>query len=436
MRGRTGTPLPMLAFAGVGVPVTLLCIAYMATVGRRWLPTVSGGDRMRAAQLPEELARAYDLRANLFRMKVVEESTIRGRSLRDAGIGQRWQLEVLLVQRPRGSRMRSIHPTPDLVFETGDEVYMEGEDALAWDFAEEANVQFGLAGPRSLGRVLGHGVTLAEVTLPPRSEAIGKTFRELEFRKAHGLSVLAMWRRGEVLTQGLADTPLALGDGFLVSGGAEAVRALKGDHRYIVMAQGIEAEDVRQAPVALGLLAAALLPPLLGWLPLAVSAMGAALLMVATRCVSVSALREATDFRILFLIAGTIPLGIALEQRGVASGMAAGVLALEPALGGAGVLAVLFVVAAVLSTTSNNGAAAVILAPVAWEVAHVSGLAAEKTFMAVAFGTSCAFLLPFAHQCNLLVMSPGGYATRDFARVGLGMSLVMGAGTVLLLTLL
>ena len=436
MRQRTGEALDMLVFAEVGVPVTALCIAYMALLGRRGLPTESAGDKMRAAQAPEDLARAYGLKANMYRMKLVADSAIVGQTLRDAGIGHRYQLKVLLIQRPRGTRMRTIHPDPDVVFTAGDELYMEGEEGAAWEFAEEAGVQFGLAGPRSLERVLGHGVTLAEVTLPPRSDALGKTFRELDFRKHHRLSVLSLYRNGQVHMQTLADMPLSLGDGFLVSGSADAVRAFSHDPRFIVMTQDLEGEDVRRAPVALVLLLVALLPPLLGWLPLALSAMAAALLMVATRCVSVASIKDATDFRILFLIAGTIPLGLALEQRGVAQEMASGVLALEGSLGAPGVIAVLFLVSAVLSTTSNNGAAAVILAPVAWEVTQGSGIPLEKTFMAVAFGTSCAFLLPFAHQCNLLVMGPGGYVTRDFARVGLGMSIVMAIGTVVLLTVL
>jgi di/tricarboxylate transporter len=158
--------------------------------------------------------------------------------------------------------------------------------------------------------------------------------------------------------------------------------------------------------------------------------------MRATRCVSMAGIRECMDFRILFLIAGTIPLGMALEHHGVAAQAARGILEVEPLLGSAGVTAALFLIAAILSTTSNNGAAAVILAPVAYNVAAGSSLGETQTFLAVAFGTSCAYVLPFAHQCNLMVMGAGGYRTRDFARVGIGMSLVMAAGTIIMLQLI
>ena len=127
---------------------------------------------------------------------------------------------------------------------------------------------------------------------------------------------------------------------------------------------------------------------------------------------------------------------MALEQHGVAGETASWILKLGDPLGAAGVLSALFVISAVLSTTSNNGAAAVILSPVAWQVSQTSGLALEKTLLAVAFGTSCAYMLPFAHQCNLMVMGPGGYRTKDFAKVGLGMSLVMAIMTIVMLVVI
>ena len=436
LRERTGTGLDLVDFAAVGVPVTAACILYMALVGRRWLPSESGGDRLRRAQLPDELARAYGLTGNLHRMRVMPQSTVADKSLREADIDGTWQLKVVLVRRPRGSFKRSRHPTPDLVLEPGDEVYVQGRTEDAWRFSEDAIVQYGMAEDGSVDRLMEQGVTLAEVTVPPRSEALSKTFRDLRFRNEFDLSVLALWRRDEIMSTGLADTELILGDAFLVSGSGADIRKLGRDPRFIVLAEGVQGEDVRRAPLAVGLLLLALLPPLFGWLPLAVSALGSALLMRATRCVSMAGIRESMDFRILFLIAGTIPLGIALEYHGVAAGTAKAILQVEPMLGSAGVTAALFLIAAVVSTTSNNGAAAVILAPVAYQIAMGSTMTVEKTFLAVAFGTSCAFVLPFAHQCNLMVMGAGGYRTRDFARVGVGMSVVMAISTILMLELL
>ena len=434
LRGEEG--IAMLDFAAVGVPVTLACILYMAFIGRRLLPTREGGERRRRGQLPDELARAYGLPSKLHRMRIGEQSTCAGQSLAQADVDGKWGLTVVLVQRPRGTRMRTLHPTPDLVLEPDDELYLEGTAEDAFAFSEECWVQYGIAEAGSMDQIMEQGVALAEVTIPPRSEAIGQTIRTLKFRNEFSLSVLSIWRRDEILDDNLADIPLELGDALLVSGAGRDIRRLGRDPRFIALFEGAQDQDVRRAPLAVALLLLALVPPLMGWLPLALSALGAALLMRATRCVSMAGIRESMDFRILFLIAGTIPLGIALEQHGVASGAAHALLSIEPMLGSTGVIAAIFVISAILSTTSNNGAAAVILAPVAWEVAAGSDLDVKTTVLAVAFGTSCAYMLPFAHQCNLMVMGSGGYRTRDFARVGLGMSIVMAAATVFMLQLL
>ena len=126
------------------------------------------------------------------------------------------------------------------------------------------------------------------------------------------------------------------------------------------------------------------MPPVLGWYPLAVSGLASALLMVATGCVSLRAAQKAIDLRIIFLIIGTVPLGDALFQTGVAGKLAAILFPAGMGLGQFYVFGVLFAVSALLSTTSNNAAAAVVLSPVAYAAAQSSGVDVGKAFLAVA----------------------------------------------------
>jgi len=305
----------------------------------------------------------------------------------------------------------------------------------AWRFAEDQTVQFGYAGPDAVSEILGRGVTLGELTLDPRSEAEGKTLTQLDFRKRYGLNVISLWRGEKTIGRGLADVPLLLGDALLVSGPPGNLRAMHEDADFILLGNHRRIGDRSRAPWAILAVAVALIPPLLNWLPLAVSVIAGGLITVTTGCLSPAQARRAIDWQILFLLIGTIPLGLALEYQGVAAQVAGGILQLQGSLGQAGVLAALYIVAAVLSTTSNNAATAVILAPVAAALAEPSGLGLTKTFLAVAYGTSCAFLLPFAHQCNLMVMGPGAYETKDFLRAGVGMSVVVAASTIALLAL-
>jgi di/tricarboxylate transporter len=436
LRIRTGTGLGMFEFAKVGIPVSVLGILFMVTIGRRLLPERSSEDRLQDALVPEEIARSYGLAKNFYRMRVTDASSLVGTSIADAQIRSEYDLVVVMVFRPGNLRRRWMNPRPDIVFQPGDEVYLEGQAEDAWRISEEMLLQFGVAGPQSLKRVLGHGVTVAEVTLSPHSQAHRRTLRELDFRSRYGLNVLALWRNGKAVTRDIAERQLRLGDAMLVSGRPARLRQLAGDPDYIVLSDDSRIEDVRRAPLAVLLLLVAIVPPIVGWLPLAVSALASALLMVGTRCISLTGAQRCVDFRVLFLIIGTIPLGKALEEQGLAEVAARLVTDLGGVLGTPGTILVLFGLASILSTTVNNGAAAVILAPVAAQVAAATDLGATRAFLAVAIGASCVFALPFGNQCNLMVMGPGGYTPKDFLRAGSGMALVMAATTVLVLSVL
>jgi di/tricarboxylate transporter len=283
-------------------------------------------------------------------------------------------------------------------------------------------------------RILGRGQTLAEVSIAPRSPALGRSVRELRFRARYGLNAISIWRRGAAV-ENPADIPLEMGDALLVSGPVASVRSLGSDPDYIVLTDQSETVDVRRAPLAFLLLLVAVLPPILGLAPLAVSALASALLMIVTRCVSVEEARRAIEWRVVFLIAGTLPLGLALEQTGVAQVVARAILDTTSPLGESATLAGLFLLSAIVSVTSSHGAAAVIIAPIGAQVAGHGALGLETALLSVAYGCSCSFVLPLA-PWNLIVMGPGGYQTRDFLRFGGGLSLVMGATVVGMLSIL
>jgi di/tricarboxylate transporter len=434
LEGRTGEPFSIFRFAVVGIPIVITGILYAITVGRKLLPDRSEEDRLREAALPEELAQSYGLMRNLSRLRVTPSSTVAGRTIAEADIRNRAGLQVVLVHRRRGLVSRYLEPSPDLSLEPGDFLYVEGSDEASWAFAEDEGLQYAMAGPRAIERILGRGQTLAEVTIAPRSPVFGRSLRDLRFRSRYGLNALSLWRHGAPMPSP-ADIPLELGDAFLVSGPVARIRDLAADPDYILLSDQSEVIDVSRAPRAFALLLLAVLPPILGILPLSISALMSALLMVVTRCLTIEEARRAIEWKVVFLIAGTLPLGLALETTGVASTIARGIVGVTSPLGEPATLAGLFFVAMAVAVTSSNAAAAVIIAPIAGEVAAAGNVGLEAGLLAVAYGCSCAFILPLA-QWNLMVMGPGGYQTRDFVRYGTGLSLVMGATTVALLSIL
>jgi di/tricarboxylate transporter len=426
--------LEVFDFAWIGIPIVATGILFVTFAGRRLLPERTTEDRLREAKLPEDVARSYGLEQNLFLMRLVPASHVAGKTIAQSDVRRRYGLGIVMVRRQGPLGGRHLEPRPETVLLPGDLLYVEGDDEAAWRFAEEELLQFGLAGPTTIEKILGRGIVLAECTLSPHGEAVGRTFKQLDFRKRYGCTVISLWRREARTTEGLADIPLEVGDAFLVSGPTERIRLLAQDPDFIVLSDVSQAEDLGRAPLAILWLLVAVVPPIVGWLPVAASALAAAILMAVSRCVSRVALQRAMDVKVLSLMIGTIPLGTAMDQRGVAAAIAGLLAPLGEGLGVPGVLGTLFVLSAVLSILSSNAAAAVIVAPIAAKAAVTAGIGLPHAMLAVAYGASCAFVLPFS-QTNILVMAPGGYQARDFFRVGLPVSIVMAVTAIVGLSL-
>jgi di/tricarboxylate transporter len=426
-------PLEVFDFAPVGLAVTVAGILFLALIGRRMLSKAKRDDRRRK-RLPEDVARSFNLAESLLMFGVKEASTAKGRTLGDLALPAAYGMNPLMVRRPGPMGDRWIPPDAGVVLQAGDRLYAQGAESSAWLLAESELLQFGLAGPRAVERILGRGTTLAEVAVPPRSAFIGKTLDHEDFTARFGLQVLAVWRADGAEVEEPLLHELEVGDNFLVSGPARAVHRLEAQADFTVLTDQSQVEDVTRAPLALSILLAALLPAVLLGTPLALSAMGGALLMVVTGCVTPPGLRRSVDWNVLALIVGTLPLGLALEQQGIAEIVASALVSVGSALSSVGVLGILFGLSAILAVLASNAAAALIVAPIAARAAAAAGVDPGTALLAVAYGCSCAFVLPFA-QWNLMVAVPGGYRTRDYLRVGGWTTLVYAATAIALLAL-
>ena len=427
--------LGMFEFTIVGIPICVVGILYMALIGTRLLGRRGTDDALKRESFRERMIKRYHPEKKLFRMTVPSGSDLAGRTIAQASLGKRYGLEVIQIGRKKGLRYLFLDVHGDLTIMAGDVLLARGDDEEAQKLAEAHSISAEVATEDEAEQLWGRGLNAAEVSLSPHSAFLDRTLIDIHFRDVFSLSVLAIGRRGELIEKDLGATALKLGDTLVVYGPIRKIRKLEESDDLIFLDRQRSEEDVRRAPIALLLLAVAVLPPVLGWYPLAVSALASALLMMATGCVSFRGAQQAIDLRILFLIIGTVPLGDALFQTGVAGKLAATLFPAGMELGKFYVFGVLFAVSALLSTTSNNAAAAVILSPVAYAAAESSGVDVGMAFLAVAYGASCAFVLPFAHQCNLMIMGPGGYQTKDFVKVGIGLSIVMAVTAVVLLAL-
>lgn len=432
-----GDDLPgfgVLDFVPVGVPVIIVGIAYMALAGRRLLPhsgLMPQGEAPGGQQL--DLADVYRLSERLFRARVPASSRLAGKPLlqsrlRDCGAN--------VIALERGERVIPAPPAA-MLLDRGDVLFLEGK-------LDEFVAAGGAAGLELLplsdgqaGYLESEVVGVTEVVLAPRSTLLGQTLRMARFREKYGMNALGIWRAGRPIRSNLSDLPLAYGDALLLHGPRERMPLLRTEPDLILLDGGRHERQVTVsrwqrwlAPAIMlaALVLAAFNTPLVGGIMLA-----AAVLMVLTKILTMDQAYGAIEWRSVFLVAGMLPLGLALNKSGAAGMLADKLIAgLGPA-GPLALLAGLFGLTVLLTQMMNGAAVATVIAPIAISAAQETGLDPRSLAMAVALASSVAFLTPLGHPVNVLVMGPGGYRFKDFFRVGWPLALLISVVVMVLL---
>ncbi|MDX1416546.1 MAG: SLC13 family permease, partial [Candidatus Promineifilaceae bacterium] len=267
---------------------------------------------------------------------------------------------------------------------------------------------------------------LAEVTLSPRSELIGRSLRNISFRARYDLSVLAMRHHGQSILTNMHDVPLEFGDSLLIQGEKKQIELLYDDDDFLVLdTPPIETRRLSKAPLALGILIGVLLVIAFGWLNPAIAMLSGALLLVITGVLTMQEAYQSIDWKSVFLIAGILPLGLAMETTGTAQLIADLIVDFMGDYGALGVLVGFFVMTSLLTAVISNAAATVLVVPIAIESALSLQASPYAFVMAVVIAASTSFILPIGHQANIIVYGPGGYRFFDYTKVGVGLSLLL-----------
>ena len=280
-------------------------------------------------------------------------------------------------------------------------------------------------------------VGLEEAVLSPHTTLVGKTLREIHFRAKYGLSVLAIWREGRAFRANLGEMALRFGDAFLLYGSRDRIQLLGTDPDFLVLNEEVqEAPRTNKALLAVLIMAIVLTPVIFGLVPIAIMVVVGVTLMVLSGCLTMDEAYRAIEWKAVFLIAGMIPLGIALQKTGAASFVATWMVSLLGVYGPTAVMAGLYILTSLTSQVMPNPAAAVLLAPIALNTANDLGISPYTLMMTVAVAASAAFLSPVGHPANLLVMGPGGYRFSDYLKIGLPLTLVILVVVVLVMPII
>jgi di/tricarboxylate transporter len=381
----------------------------------------------------EDLARVYHLNERFLTLHVPADSMWVGKSLVESRIGDAFGFTVLGIVRNGSTHLM---PEPDERLEAGDTLMVKGAPEMlatlaVWRGLQELEIENEV--PASWAELESPEVGLAEVVLSPETTLEGKTLRQLNFREKYGLTVLAIWRRGTAHRTELRDMALRFGDAILVYGPRQKLRVLGREPDFLVLTGG-EQEPPRaeKAPIAVGIMIAILLPVFFGLLPISIAAVIGATLMVLSRCLTMEEAYRFIEWPAVFLIAGMMPLGIAMEQTGAAVFLADGVISVVGGMGPRAVLAGIYILTSLATQIIPTAALVVLMTPIAINTAADLGLSPLPLMMTMAMAASASLSSPISHPANVLVMGPGGYRFVDYLKLGLPLTFIILVLVVLL----
>jgi di/tricarboxylate transporter len=285
-------------------------------------------------------------------------------------------------------------------------------------------------------KVSSEDIKLVEGLIPPGSRLQGRTLKGSNFRRIFRCAVLAVQRRGKVIREQLENIRFEPGDTLLLQCDKEKVQDILRSSDLVVTNELTELQLRRnKAFIALGLLAAVVTLAALNIIPILTAVLIGVVGLLLSGCLTLDEAYQAIDWKVIFLLGGILPLGLALQQTGTAQWLAN--ILLEPLadLGPIFVLASLYFVTAVLTEGMSNVATAILLAPIALSLASGMGVNPQPFLIAITFAASTSFATPIGYQTNMMVHGPGGYRFTDFSRVGIPLNLVFWAVSVFLIPL-
>ena len=382
----------------------------------------------------EDLSEKYRLQERIFVVRVPRESQLAGDTLMRSRIGDAFDFRLLALFREGELR---IMPESDQSLRSGDLLLIQGreEDLDVLRGLQELKVERGA--PTDFQAFESDRLSLLETTLDPRSTLAGQPLSEVNFRDKYGLELVAVWRKGEAIRSNLDQLILQSGDALLVLGPREKLRVLEKDPEFLILTPITQRTiDTTRAPLAGGIMLTVVGTVLIGWLPIYIAAIIGGTLMVLTRCLTMEEAYRAIDWRAIFLIAGMLPLGTAMEQSGAAEFLAQQTMNLLGPMGPWWVIAGLYLITAAGTMIIPTAALVVLMSPIVLSASADLGIAPQTAMMAVAMAASASFTSPISHPANILVMGPGGYKFADYIRLGLPLTIVVFITVMLMLPLL
>lgn len=449
-------PLEFFSFTPVGLICIVIGILVLLPLSR-WILAKkkdSGKGNERKTKTLEELVEEYRLADNLSRFAVGKKAGIKGKTIAELDIHNRYGLTVLEIRRET-TRQKGIIKNvnqmlagPRTVISEGDIIYLTGEKEQAERFARDYSLSVidsnNAGGEAAHGSLDFYDIGIAELVLLPTSRLVNRLVKDSGFRSKFNINIVGIRRSGEYIMDDLPDVRLHSGDVLLVQGTwANISRLGNEEDDWVVLGQPLEeAAKVTldyKAPLAACIMLLMVAMMVFDFIPVApvTAVMIAAVLMVLTGCFrNVEAAYKTINWESIVLIGAMLPMSVALEKTGASSAISHSLVSGLGAYGPFVLLAGIYFTTSLLTMFISNTATAVLMAPIAMTSATEIGLSPYPFLFAVTLGASMCFASPFATPPNALVMQAGRYTFMDYVKVGLPLQLIIGVVMVFLLPLL
>ena len=411
-------PLGMFEFAKFGLVMLVIGVAYLLIAVPFLLPSRT---------VTSSLTKSYHMGGYLTELKVSEESPLVGRTCKERAVNKNYDITVLDILRDGKLISKNIR---DTIIYPEDILFVRGSLENFLRMKEVEKVTMLTDEKLTQDELIHDDNTLVECLITNRTDLVGKSLMEINFRRRFGSFILAIRREGEILRKKIAHVVLQAFDTLLIYGPIEKIKELSDSGDFIVLGE-IEAtlQKHKYWWVSVAVILGTVILAALGIVPILKGALIGAIFLLVIRVITANEAYQSINWQVIVLIAALIPLGIVIQKSGTAFWIGT-VLndianAFNPLIRPTIMLSLIYLVTIILTETTSNAATAIIMTPIAISAAQQMGLDPRTFVFAVCFAASASFITPIGYQTNLMVYSPGGYKFTDYVRVGLPLAIVL-----------
>ncbi|MBK7935169.1 MAG: SLC13 family permease [Acidobacteria bacterium] len=406
-------PFSMFEFAPLGLILFAAGTAYMLFVGIRLIPERRGqGD----------LTESFSLSEYLTEIVLLPNAASIGYAIKDSPLVKDLDIGILEIRREDETIQQ---PKGNVILRSNDHLLVRCDLEKIRTLQERTGIIFKPQAKWGDDSLTSQDYRLIEAVVVPNSPLVRSTLQRSNFRENYGATVLAIRHRGELLREKLSDTVLSGGDVLLLEIHQDRLNAFKRNKEFIVTSE-LEAVEFRRDKVVIAtvIVIGVILAASLNVAPIVVAAAIGAILLVLTKCITLDEAYQAIDWKIIFLLAGVLSLGIALEKTGEARIISTLLVSTVGTLGLIALVSALCLLTSILTEMMSNNATAALLAPIAIATAATLGVNPEPFLVAVTFAASASFMTPVGYQTNTMIYGPGQYKFFDFVRVGTPLNII------------